>query len=169
MKLWRRRRSSPPPAAGWWIDAEAAAEQPSAERLAALRASPRRTATDPDEAERIDEMLEGLERVLALSELAALPILETQHRVIGDDVCHFSAPASLRLDIDSPGRVFATSRRLVFAGGSVQAWPWHRVLRLVRSERVVTALVAGAEPPVLVFNSYGDALMMVRLATRLRG
>jgi hypothetical protein len=168
VKLWGLRKPQRPSTDAWWAAANAAAGSLTPDRLTDLRASATST-SDPDEAERIEEMLDGLERLLELADDAPLPTLDTQHRVIGEDLCHFSAPASLRQETDVPGRVFVTSRRLLFAGTRVHAWPWHRVTRLVRTERVVTVAVAGAEPPMLVCNSYGDALVLVRLAARLRG
>jgi hypothetical protein len=95
-------------------------------------------------------------------------VLATQHRVIGADNCHFSAPVTLAGEVTSSGRAFVTSARLVFAGPSVRSWPWHRVVRVVRSERTLTLAIAGAEPTALLCNSYGDALVIAAMAARLR-
>jgi hypothetical protein len=168
VKIWGRWRAPrAAPNAAWWAEANAAAETPTRDRVAALRAAAH--PHDPDDAERIEEMLDGLDRLAALHESEALPAMATQHRVIGADVCHFSTPASLRQETDVPGRVFVTSTRLIFAGAGVHAWPWHRVGRLVRSDRMLTAIVSGGDPPILIFNSYGDALMVAALAARLGG
>jgi hypothetical protein len=171
VRLWDRLRRSPAPSANhaaWWTAAAAAADRPTAEAVAALRRG-RGALADPDARERADEMLDGLDRVLALSGASDLPSLETQHRVIGADRCHFFAPASLAADVESAGKVFVTSARLVFAGPRVQAWPWHRITRLLRAERTLTVVVSGAaDPPVLLCNSYGDALVIAHLASRLK-
>jgi hypothetical protein len=167
VKIWGRWGSPrAPDNASWWTDANAAAEAPTAERIAALRYAAA-TPSNPDEAERTEEMLDGLDRLVALHEASTLPVMSTQHRVIGADVCHFSTPASLRQETDVPGRVFVTSTRLIFAATRVHAWPWHRVTRVLRAERAITAVVSGGDPPILIFNSYGDALMVAALAARL--
>jgi hypothetical protein len=113
-------------------------------------------------------MLEGLELLLAAS-AAPLPVLATQHRVIGSDACHFVAPATLSGNVDTPGKIFVTSERLIFAAGRVQSWPWHRVRRLARVERALLATVAGAGEDVqLVCNTYGDAMIAAALSSRAR-
>ena len=78
--------------ADWWRAAHAALVDPANASLDHLTA----TLIDPsqlDERERQEEMLEAVSRVIAL-DAAALPELETQHRVIGTDRCHFMAPVS---------------------------------------------------------------------------
>jgi hypothetical protein len=161
----RRRRPAAVLGHAWWSAADAAAVDVSAEAIERLRRAAD-AVTDPDEAERAEEMLDGLDRVLALA-AAPLAALETQHRVIGSDTCHFSVPVSLRGEAESFGRLFVTSTRLVFAGPRVRAWAWHRVSRVVRQERTVTLVVAGGDAPALVCNSYGDAMVVAHLAGRL--
>jgi hypothetical protein len=169
--------------------AAAIADAPDAARLDALRADPASPSvagdsasalgrdpavdrdTENDEAERRAEMLEGLAQLVALAEGAALPILATQHRVIGTDACHLTAPASLAAGpggIDAPGKLFVTSHRLIFAAGTVTAWPWHRVRRINRAGYDLLIEIAGRPEPVrLRCNTYGDALCVCYLATRL--
>ncbi len=114
-------------------------------------------------------MLDGLEQLLTCTE-TELPIVHTQHRVIGSDRCHFVAPATLTGDVDVPGKLFLTSHRVVFAGGRAQAWPWHRVRNVVRQERsLVLQLNGSADERRIHCNTYGDAIVASHFAGRLRG
>jgi len=168
--IWRIFRRSPTASArdaSWWRDAAAAAQTPTAESIGALRGALTGSA-DPDDVERQEEMIEGLEALLRLS-AGQLPLVETQHRVIGQDLCHAAIPASLTGQTDVPGKLFLTSNRLVFAGGRVLAWPWHRVRSVTRVERAILVGVAGAGEPVqIACNTYGDAMVSVHMADRLR-
>ena len=164
-------RSSEPSAndEAWWRDAGAAERAPAAEIVAALRARRVSAEQSADEAERQEEMLDGLERLRDLAALSDLPILTTQHRVIGSAACHFTAPASLVGQVDAPGKLFVTSQALIFAGGRVLAWPWHRVRSIVREGRAIVVIIAGAPEPVhIACNTYGDAMTARYLAARLR-
>jgi hypothetical protein len=113
-------------------------------------------------------MLDGLTQLVELAGAASLPVLDTQHRVIGADQCHFFTPATLLLDISVPGKLFLTSHRAIFAGGRVQAWPWHRLRDVVRQGRDVNLVIAGSEALVrLQCNSFGDAMTVRHIALRL--
>jgi hypothetical protein len=166
--FWRvfRKPASARPDPSWWRSADEAADAPSVEavdRLAARRV----TTASPDELERQDEMLEGLRDLVALAG-AALPVIVTQHRVIGADTCHLVAPAGLVDQTETPGKLFVTSHRVLFAGGRVVAWPWHRVREVRRHERELLVVAAGAEEILRVrCNTYGDALAARHFATRL--
>lgn len=164
------RRSSPPAAdLAWWRDAEAAAASPSAAAIDRLRQEIT-AAASADERERREEFIEGLDRLAALSSNGDLPEVVTQHRVIGSDVCHFVAPVSLAGQSESSGKLFLTSRRIVFAGSGVQTWPWHRVREVVRLGRELAISVAGVPDPVHIqCNCYGDAMTAVRMASGLAG
>lgn len=169
MGIWRfgrRAAATTPLDASFWKAADALALAPTADAIAALRTSAA-AATDPDDVERADEILDGLDRVLALASQPALPVMATQHRVIGTDICHFAAPASLLGELESPGKIFVTSSRLVFAGPRVLSWPWHRVRKVQREERALSILIGGAAPSALLCNSYGDAMAIAHLASRL--
>ena len=121
------------------------------------------------------EMIEALERLASLAgETAAgvLPVVETQHRVLGGDRCHFTAPASLPDDpSQSSGRVLFTGARTFFVGGSQpQPVPWHAVRDVIHSERDVLLVRAdGTAAAHFRFNSYGDAVAAAFLARRLKG
>jgi hypothetical protein len=167
LKFFRRSSASAADLA-WWRDAEAAVTSPSAEAIDRLRRGP--AAGSADERERREEFLEGLDRIAALSSNGGLPEIVTQHRVIGADVCHFVAPVSLAGQSDSSGKLFLTSRRIVFAGKGVEAWPWHRVRGVVRVGRDLAISVAGVEEPVHIqCNSYGDAMTACHMAAGLAG
>jgi hypothetical protein len=164
-----RKTTPPPDDAAWWRDAEAAEQAPSGPALQALRARMVSMEIAPDEAERQDEMMDALERLRDLTIRTELPVVATQHRVIGPAVCHFVAPAGLAGSVDAPGKLFVTSTALVFAGGRVMSWPWHRVRSIARAERALLVVVAGlADPVQILCNSYGDAVTARHLAARLR-
>jgi hypothetical protein len=171
-RLFGRAAPPQPDSAAWWREANALAESPDAVRIEALRIA----MCDPDEAPDIAEdqleMIEGLERVHALRLLPALPVVATQHRVIGQATCHFLAPGSLIDPVDASGKVFATNAALVFApgaAGAVKVWPWHTIAAVSRVERDVVVDLRGQPAAArLRMNTSGDALVMVALAERLR-
>ena len=120
------------------------------------------------------EMLDGLEQLREAQRTVgagALPVVETHHRVIGTDRCHFTAPASLPSDEhQAHGRLLLTSVRAVFVGGGrTSASPWHAVHEVARLERDVLLLRADRSPAAHYrFNTYGDAVLCAFLAGRLR-
>jgi hypothetical protein len=143
----------------WWQAADAAAEQPASAAIDALATSSSSAATTADERERQEEMLAGLRELADIVTAAELPVLSTQHRVIGADRCHFIAPVSLEAEAGGAGKLFLTSARLVFIGGRVRAWPWHRVRKVSRAGRSIIVVVAGeGEDLLLQCNTYGEAL-----------
>ena len=170
--FFRSLRKSSPPApdvSAWWREAAEAELNPSPERIGALRTRLVSARDWPDEAERQEEMLDGLDRLIEVADRPNLPVIATQHRVIGHAVCHFVAPAGLAGPVDAPGKLFVTSQGIVFAAGRVQAWPWHRLRSVARAERALLVSIGGTgEPAQLLCNSYGDAMMARYLATRLR-
>ena len=152
--------------AEWWSAADSLAERPDRGALDALRA--RADSPSLDEAEQRQEMLDGLDQLLLLDGDAALPVLQTQHRVIGADCCHFAAPATLVAEAGTPGKLFLTSQRLIFAAGRVQNWPWHRLRDVIRRGRDLFVTVAGTDSLVRIqCNSYGDAVAARYIATRM--
>ena len=158
---------------GWWHEAERAADSPDPDAIAGLRASMNQDAS-LDEAEQQEEMMDGLEQLVPLATAAALPAITTQHRVIGSDTCHLALPATLSAEQSVPGKLFLTDRRLVFAGGRAQAWPWHRVRVVTRTDRIVSIVVTGPSDAIqLQCNTYGDAVcvrfMIGRLTNRSSG
>jgi hypothetical protein len=169
--IWRAFRKSAPapsPTAAWWQAALACEAAPTLDALADLSARMTSQATSPDEAERQAEMLDGLGELAALWD-QALPVLSTQHRVIGTDVCHMAMPACLVGLTDQPGKVLLTSERLIHVGSGVRAWPWHRIGGVERLERRLDITILGSTDTMnLICNSYGDAMTAAYLARRLQ-
>ena len=169
--FWRafRKTSSQPQTDSWWREADLAADSPTVSVVEHLRRTVLAMADAPDEAERQQEMIEGLEQVQAVVAAPALPLVVTQHRVIGLDICHFVAPVGLLGDVTAPGKLFLTADRVIFATGRVQTWPWHRIRDVVRSGRVLAVVANGGDEVLRVqCNTYGDALVARHLAGRLR-
>ena len=114
------------------------------------------------------EMLDGLEQLTSLAGRDPA-VVQTQHRVIGSDVCHMVAPACLVGLTDHPGKLFLTSRRLIHVGDTVRAWPWHRIGGVDRTERALEITILGATDTInLICNTYGDAMAAAHLARRLQ-
>jgi hypothetical protein len=128
-----------------------------------------------DDIEIEEEMLDGLRQLLAVErdlEAARLPLVETTHRVVGADRCHFSAPVSVPDDPAQPtGRLLLTSTRAVFAGGTrAPALPWHAVREVVQTGRdVIFVLGRAGEGDGQRFrcNSYAEALCGAAIARHL--
>ncbi len=147
-------------------DADAAAADSLAARLAALGYS------DEDvEIER--EMMDGLRELIDLRvsvDSAGFPIVETGHRVVGADRCHFSAPASLPDDDGQPsGRLLLTPTRAIFVGGGrTTSVPWHTVGEARYDQRDVL-LIRKTRDNMYRFrcNSFADALRAAFLSRRL--
>jgi len=101
---------------------------------------------------------------------ARLPIVETAHRIVGADVCHFSAAVSVPDDPAHPtGRLLLTSRRAAFAGGGrVPSFPWHAVREVVQNGRDVLIIRAGADEGMRFrCNSFADAVCGAAIARHL--
>ena len=111
--------------AAWRAAWAKAAEAQDTRAAAGLRAQLDAFGLPDEEVEVEREMLDGLEALEAVQvalTAGALPAVETGHRVVGSDVCHFSAPASMPDEPSQPsGRLLLTHARAVFAGGSGQA------------------------------------------------
>jgi hypothetical protein len=118
-------------------------------------------------------MLDALRQLVALSaDLAAarLPAIDTSHRVVGSDVCHFSAPASLPDHPAQPtGRLLLTSSRAVFTGGAgAPAIGWHHAGEPVQHDRdLLLARASGDDVQRYRFNTFADALCAAALTRHL--
>lgn len=168
-RLFGRAAPPQPDGAAWFTQADAVMAAPTDEGIAHLRAQIVDPATAPDLAESQEEMIDGLERLLALASSDALPVVPTQHRVIGTSVCHFLTPASLVDQVDAAGKLFVTSDRLLFSAGGVQQWPWHAISGITRMQRdLIVAARGRTSMAQLRLNSYGDAMVVAALADRLR-
>ena len=120
-----------------------------------------------------EEMLDGLRRLVELNDrlaAASLPTIETSHRVLGSDRCHFIAPVSMPDDPAQPtGRLLLTSVRAVFAGGGrTPALPWHAVREVIQTERDLLLVRLGTDDGYRFrCNSFADALCAAAIARHL--
>ena len=159
-----------------WRDAwTAAVASLDAGAVAALEAALRRTPPFADDLEIEEEMLDALRQLVALAaelEAGRLPLVDTSHRVVGTDRCHFSAPVSMPDDPAQPtGRLLLTSARAVFAGGArAPALPWHATREVVQAGRdllFVYRNAQGDEGHRFRCNSFADALCGAAIARHL--
>jgi hypothetical protein len=153
-----------------WQDATAA---PDAAVVVALTSDLESLGLAEEDIEIEREMVEGLEQLIELqTTLSAegLPIIQTGHRVVGTDMCHFSAPTSMPDDPAQPsGRLFFTAARAIFAGGArTVTLPWHAVAEVVQQGRDVV-LVRHDRETLHRFrcNVFADALCAALLARTL--
>jgi len=172
-RLFGQRSDNGGSARAWresWARAVAALD---ASAVADLEGALRRTPPLADDLEIEEEMLDALRQVLELErEIAAsrLPLVDTSHRVVGADRCHFSAPVSMPDDPAQPtGRLLLTSSRAVFAGGSrTPALPWHATREVVQRDRDLFLVRAGADEGYRFrCNSFSDALCGAAIARHL--
>lgn len=153
-----------------WSDAAAA---PEASRIVELE---RRLAAlgRPEEDVEIErEMLAGLSELVDLRQASSngtLPTIETGHRVVGTDICHFSVPSSRPDHPAQPsGRLILTNRRAIFAGGAqALTVPWHAVTQVTATDRDIILVRADRETLYRFrCNSYGEALRGTFIARHL--
>jgi hypothetical protein len=119
------------------------------------------------------EMLEALrdrEQLRASVRTSGLPMVETGHRVVRGEPCHYSAPASMPDEIGQPsGRLLLTGSRAIFVGGAkgVSA-AWHTISEAAHHERDVLLVRNGPDQACRFrCNSYGDALRAAFIAGEL--
>jgi hypothetical protein len=158
-----------------WRDAwSRAADAEDMAQLPALQQELSELAAGTQDIELEEEMLDAARQLDVLIGAVAggrLPVIETHHRIVGRDTCHFTAPASLPDDPAQPsGRVLLTSARSLFLGGTKgAAVPWHSVREVLRIDRDVLLVRTGGAPAVhFRFNSFTDALTAAFLARRLK-
>lgn len=174
MSWWRRwvgwEDSDADRARKAWHSAWAAVVwEPDDDSVERLKAELDALALPPEETELEREMLDGLAALTRLS-AAALPVVETGHRVIGTEACHFNAPAFMPDEPSQPGgRLLFTPTRAVFAGGARPTTiPWHAVADVQHAERDVLFVRADRERLYRFrMNSYGETLSAAYLARRL--
>jgi len=153
----------------WW-QAAAAPDQGKITRLAhdldAL-------AFPEDEIEIEREMLQALidrERLASAIDESGLPLVETGHRVVRGEPCHYSEPASMPEEAGQPsGRLLLTANRALFVGsGKTIAAAWHTISVALHAERDLV-LVKNGRDEVSRFrcNSYSDAFRAAFIAQQL--
>jgi hypothetical protein len=151
---------------------DAAARTGNATDVARLRSELDALGLPEEEIEIEREMLDGLEQLAALSsavESAGLPTIQTGHRVVRNDACHFTAPASMPDEPSQPGgRLLLTSARMIFVGGPGASAAWHALAEVVQTDRDVLLVRAdGARMYRFRCNSYADAMTGAFVARRL--
>ena len=154
----------------WSAAASGAADSSS---LAALRTRLDAMALSADDKEIELEMLDALEDLLRLRadvDQGGLPVVETGHRLVGADSCHFSAPVSMPDDDAQPsGRLLLTSTKAIFVGGArCTTVPWHAIGEAVHNERDLL-LIRKDREHLYRFrcNTFADALRSAFLSQRL--
>ncbi len=153
-----------------WARAIAA---PDAAAVVSLETALRRQPPIADDLELEEEMLDALKDLVALSrelDSARLPVVDTSHRLVGGDVCHFTAAVSVPDDPgQATGRLLLTSRRAAFAGGGrVAPVAWHAVRQVVQDGRDVLFVHIGSEGGVRFrCNSFSDAVCGAAIARYL--
>ena len=159
---------------GSWRQAwRTACADPTPDRVTALRTALAGLALSADDLEIEQEMLDGLADLVALRDAVAregLPAIETGHRVVGADRCHFSATASMPDEPAQPaGRLLLTGTRAIFVGGArAITVPWHGVAEIVNQERDLVLVHVGRETAHRFrCNIYGEALAAAFLAGQL--
>jgi hypothetical protein len=172
---WLRGKSDDGAVRAWREEWTRAVASLDADAVTALDATLRRQPPIADDIEMEEEMLEALRQLLDVERnLAAsrLPVVETTHRVVGADRCHFSAPVSLPDDPAQPtGRLLLTSTRAVFAGGAkTPPLSWHGVRDVAQSGRDVIFVLAragDADGQRFRCNSFAEALCGAAIARHL--
>jgi hypothetical protein len=159
-----------------WRNAwSAAAEAGDTVQLPPLRAELDGMGLPEDDVEIEREMLDALQDFADLSRsvrAAGLPAVETRHRVVGSDRCHFTAPVSMPDEAAQPsGRLLLTSGRAIFVGGANGATvAWHSVGEVLHRDRDLI-LIRGDRTKLYRFrcNTFSDALCGAFLARELIG
>lgn len=173
---WFRRGGAPaedPRVRLWKQTWAAAAAAGDASAIATLGAELDRLGLSDDDLEIEREMLDGLQRLADATtavDATGLPAIETGHRVVGSEPCHFTAPVSMPDEPAQPGgRLLLTRGRAIFVGGANgTAIAWHTVGQVWQVERDLL-LIRSDREAVHRFrcNSFGDAMCAAFLARKL--
>lgn len=172
---WRKRQQIPDHGLGEWRQAwDALSRAPTREGVEQLKAQLEALGLPADDVEIEREMLDGIVAAVALAHSldGGLPTVDTGHRIVGTDHCHFSAPASrAEDDAQTAGRLLLTSRRAIFVGGAAAVTlPWHAVAETaVVGRDLVLARRDRDAASIFRCNSYADALCARLIAERLAG
>jgi hypothetical protein len=156
-----------------WAQAAASPAADRADRIERLRAGLDALGLPADEVEIEREMLDALlerEALASAVRVSGLPIVETGHRIVGAERCHFTAPASMPDEPAQPGgRLLLTSGRAIFVGGANGlAAAWHTVGDAHHIDRDVV-LVRPGHDRIYRFrcNTFGDAMRGAFIAGEL--
>lgn len=171
---WFKRAKKQDPLAPWRVAWTEAIDGPGGPDVTALRQQFDAARGGVEDVEVELEMLDAAEALAGLHRVHAttgLPTVDTHHRVIGAEACHFTAPASLPGDqAQASGRLLFTSTRAVFVGGGRSTLTaWHTVHEVLRSDRDVLLVKPDASAAGHYrFNTYTDAVTAAFLARQLR-
>ena len=157
-----------------WRDSWAqVAASPAFDRIERLRADLDAFRLSEDDVEIEREMLDALqqrEQLAAAVRVSGLPVVETGHRVVGTERCHYTAPASMPDEPGQPGgRLLLTGGRAIFVGGANGlSAAWHTVGDARHVDRDVV-LVRADRDRLYRFrcNTFGDALRGAFVAREL--
>jgi hypothetical protein len=161
--------------AEWRKAWNAAAAAGDTAQLAPLRAQLDAMGLAEDDVEIEREMLDALQDLADLIvsvRAAGLPAIETGHRVVGSDRCHFTAPVSMPDEASQPsGRLLLTSARAIFVGGTHGATaPWHSVGEALQLDRDLVLIRSDRDKLYRFrYNTFSDALRAAFLARELMG
>jgi hypothetical protein len=164
LRWWKGRGSAEERLRQWRDGWTRAAASPASDRIERLRADLDALCLPADDVEIEREMLEALqerEDLASAVRVTGLPVVETGHRIVGADRCHYSAPASMPDEPGQPGgRLLLTSARAIFVGGAKGlSVAWHTVGDARHLDRDVV-LVRADHDRLYRFrcNTFGDAL-----------
>jgi hypothetical protein len=149
-----------------------AIDAPDTADLAALEAALHSPAPLADDLELEEEMLDALRQLIALTrelDAARVPSVDTSHRIVSGDACHFSAAVSMPDDPAQPtGRLLLTSTRAAFAGGArLPPLPWHAIRAVVQDGRDVALVLVDDRIVRFRCNSSADAVCGAAIARYL--
>ncbi len=143
--------------------------------LEALLRKPAEVGLPEEDVELEIEALQGALDALSLREAIArgggeLPIVEHQHKALGDDRCHFLASVFLASDAaDRTGRLFLTDRRLLFLASPLLSLSWGSVAAIEAQDRdLVIAAVSRGVVYRFRCNSFSDARCGAVIAQALK-
>jgi hypothetical protein len=148
----------------------------SRDALEALLRKPAELGVPEEEVELEVEAIQGALDALSLRESIAqargeLPVVEHQHKALGDDRCHFLASVFLASDAssDRTGRLFLTNRRLLFLATPMLSLTWGGIAS-VDAEARDLVIASTARGVVYRFrcNSFSDARCAVVIARALK-
>ena len=125
-------------------------------------------ASTEDDPEILQEMEDGAEAVRRAEAAGTLPVLETQHRAIGSDICHLAVPVSRPDEAEAFGKLFVTNRRVIFSGPSPVAVGLGHIIKTGRQQRDLVIVSGSAGVIRLRCNSFGDAMLAAWLLDKLR-
>lgn len=173
MRWFKRTRPESRRAQEWRAACLSAADRPDERILEQLRGELETWGSIEEETEIERELLDALRELLDLTKFVAdvgLPLLQTGHRVVGNDACHFSVSCSMPDEPGQPsGRLLLTAARAIFVGGPRGTTvPWHAVREARHADRDLI-LIRADRDDLYRFrcNSFSDTFRGVFIARRL--